>query len=135
MNKVLPGLRVLIVDDEWLVAAYLETILIDAGCKIVGPVNTVAAALQQIETNSFDVAMLDVNLHGEIIWPVVEALAIVGTPFVLTTGYELREIRPRYRQLVYCQKPYRAPQVLAAIERARSGGLAAEKHQKQDSTG
>lgn len=101
----LAGLRVLVVEDEWLIASELERILGERGCVVVGPAARVAEALQMVAGESFDAALLDANLAGEIATPVAAALAARGTPFAVVTGYDrdqlpegpLREV-PRVRK-------------------------------------
>lgn len=123
MTEDLRGLRALIVEDEWLAAVHLENILLDAGCEIVGLIGTVAAALRRVERGGFDVAVLDVNLKGEIVWPVADILIDQGMPVVLVTGYEREELEPRYQRLPYCHKPCEAQHVHAAIREAMAGVL------------
>ena len=80
--------RVLIVEDEVLVALTMEDLLIDLGCEIAGSFGGVAPALAWIAvTKGIDGALLDVNLGGEMVYPVAEALAKRGVPFAFATGY------------------------------------------------
>jgi DNA-binding response OmpR family regulator len=86
-SEKLQGLRILVAEDETLVLMELEDMLVELGCEIVGPVSTVGAALAAIRENDFDCALLDMNLHGELILPVAEALLAQGVRFILCTGY------------------------------------------------
>lgn len=84
----LAGRSILLVEDELLVALLVEDLLKDAGAAIVGPAPRVAAALDMIATaGRIDMALLDVNLAGEWIWPVAGDLRARGIPYVLLTGY------------------------------------------------
>src|SRR5690242_46630 len=83
----LKGARVLIVEDESLVASYLEELLGIEGCIVVGPVSRVPEALALIERERPEAAILDLNLHGEPTIAVAEALTARHVPFVVVTGY------------------------------------------------
>jgi CheY-like chemotaxis protein len=87
----LQGRRVLVVEDEALVAMMMEDGLLDAGAEIVGPACSVSEALAIIERTVFDgglsVAVLDINLEGAAVFPVADCLAAHGVPFVFCTGY------------------------------------------------
>lgn len=83
----LDGKRVLILEDEALIALTLTDAVRDAGCEVVGPVGTIEAALELIRQNPPDIAVLDVNLAGKGSAPVAEALRSLGVPWVYCTGY------------------------------------------------
>lgn len=83
----LTGKRILIIEDEFLVAAILCDFLEDAGAVAIGPVGRVAEGLEAIAAGGFDLAVLDWNLCGESSAPLAEALAAAGVPFVIATGY------------------------------------------------
>jgi CheY-like chemotaxis protein len=100
MHSILAGKRVLIVEDEALVAMLLEEILGDCGCQLVGPVGTVPAALAAVQSERFDAAVLDVNLAGESAYPVAEVLDRRQIPFLFLSGYGQGAIpadRPRWK--------------------------------------
>jgi CheY-like chemotaxis protein len=99
------GLRVLLVEDEGLVAMLIEDMLDDFGCVVAGSVGTVAQALKWLgDGGEADAALLDVNLGGEPVWPVAELLMARGVPFAFTTGYgELGE--PRFEHAPMLGKP------------------------------
>lgn len=82
------GLRVLVVEDQFLIAMDTEQVLVGLGCKVIGPVPTVARALALVEGESIDFAILDVNLGRERSTPVAEALRARGVPFALASGYD-----------------------------------------------
>jgi CheY-like chemotaxis protein len=81
------GLRILIVEDEFLLAMELEMLLQQGGCVVLGPVSSVGQALAMLDGEPPDVALLDVNLKGERATPIAAALQARGVPFVLITGY------------------------------------------------
>lgn len=84
----LRGLRVLIIEDEALIAMVYEDLLAEQGCESLGPAASVAQALALIAADPPDAALLDVNLDGEISGPVAERLHQEGIPFLVVTGYE-----------------------------------------------
>jgi CheY-like chemotaxis protein len=83
----LDGLRILIVEDELVVAMELEALLRDLGCIVLDAVPTIKRALDALREVRPDLAVLDVNLQGEWVTPVAEVLEAQGTRFVLVTGY------------------------------------------------
>lgn len=87
MNDV-AGLRLLVVEDEMLIAMTIEDVLTDLGCVVIGPAGSVAKALQILDDGQqIDGAILDLNLKGEQALPVAVALQKRGTPFFFLTGY------------------------------------------------
>ena len=86
-ETALTGRRVMLVEDEVLVAMLVETALEEENCTIVGPYGDVGAALQAARSEVFDLAVFDVNLAGELVYPVAEALAERSVPFLLLSGY------------------------------------------------
>jgi len=89
-----------------IVAWLLEDLLAELGCAIVGPAASVDQALAMIEAEAIDVAVLDVNLNGEMSYPIADALAVRGVPFVFVTGYDRDRILDRYRIFPVLQKPF-----------------------------
>jgi CheY-like chemotaxis protein len=83
----LAGLRVLVVDDEYLVAYHLQTLLEDAGCSVVGPVPSLETALAAVRGEKLDGVLLDANLNGISSAPIATELAARAVPFVVITGY------------------------------------------------
>lgn len=118
----LQGTRVLVVEDEAAIAMLLEDMLIDFGCEIVGPVARLAAALASVESEDFTIAILDVNLAGEPIYPMAEALARRGIPFVFSTGYGSTGIKDPFRDRPCVQKPYTQSELKRTLLAALGGG-------------
>jgi CheY-like chemotaxis protein len=85
--SALAGKRVLVVEDEAIIAGMIEDMLTDLGAVVVGPAGTLAKAVELASREAIDAAMLDVNLRSERIDPVVETLRGRGVPFILATGY------------------------------------------------
>jgi CheY-like chemotaxis protein len=97
--------RVLVVEDEYLVAMDMSAFLEAAGAHVVGPASNVSAALEVLQRTELDGAILDVNLRGEMAYPVADALAARGIPFVFTTGYGARGVPARFAGVKRCEKP------------------------------
>ena len=102
----LSGARVLVVEDEAAISMLLEDMLLDFGCEIVGPAARLATALEMAQKESFTVAILDVNVAGEPIYPVAEAIASRDLPLVFSTGYGGAGIREPFRDRPVVQKPF-----------------------------
>jgi CheY-like chemotaxis protein len=97
--------RVLVVEDEYLVAMDMSAFLEAAGAHVIGPASNVNAALEVLEHTELDAAILDVNLRGEMAYPVADALAARGIPFVFTTGYDTCTVPVRFAGVKRCEKP------------------------------
>ena len=102
----LNGLRILVVEDEAAISLLLEDMLLDLGCEVVGPAGRLATALDLAANEAFDLAILDVNIAGESIYPLVEALEGRKVPFVFSTGYGSGGIKDAYRDRPVVQKPF-----------------------------
>jgi CheY-like chemotaxis protein len=115
----LKGLRVLIVEDESMVAMLMEDMLQDFGCSVVGMVARFDDALKQATSGpTFDVALLDVNLHGKQTFPVAEALAARGIRFIFATGYGEAVLPPPLQGGPILQKPFEQDALERALRRA-----------------
>ena len=116
MSEALKGRRVLIVEDESLVAMLLETILEDLGCVPVGPVSTVDEGIEKArDAETLDVALLDVNVAGREVFPVAEILAARGVPVVFSTGYGEAGLPEKWRGARALQKPFSEQAVRDAL--------------------
>ncbi len=103
----LTGLRVLVVEDMYLVADVIDMVLQEHGCRVVGPVPRLQRALELARAESLDGAILDVNLAGELSFPVAAALAERGIPFFFLTGYDDAALfPPEYRSHARLMKPF-----------------------------
>ncbi|HYC69065.1 response regulator [Brevundimonas sp.] len=116
MSQAIAGRRVLIVEDESLVAMLLETILEDMGCVPVGPAATVDEGLRMAtDAERVDAALLDVNVAGKQVFPVAEALKDRGVPFVFSTGYGEGGLPDEWRGQPTLQKPFTEAAVRDAL--------------------
>jgi len=121
----LQGLRVLVVEDEAAISLLLEDMLLDFGCEVIGPAARLSAALDAVEREVVDLAILDVNVAGEPIYPVAETLARKGVPFVFSTGYGSAGIKDAYRDRPVLQKPFAQHDLQQKLIDARRGARAA----------
>lgn len=97
---------VLVVEDEYLVAECLEVELAAAGAVVLGPVARVADALALLELQpKIDAAILDVNLQGEMVFPVADALTERSVPFIFTSGYDRSAVPKRFEHVLRYEKP------------------------------
>lgn len=103
----LTGCRILVVEDEWLIASVIEEVLQNLGCVVVGPVSRLDAALQRAKDEMLDAAILDVSIRGGEVYPVAEQLAIRGIPFVLASGYGAWLLPETLRDRPRLTKPFR----------------------------
>jgi len=116
-DTTLTGLRVLVVEDEMLVAMLLEDMLSDFGCSIVGPAPTIGEALPLAMEAEIDAAVLDLNLGGQPIFPVADALRARGVPYIFASGYGDSGLSDAHRGAPMLQKPFRQ----ADLEKALAG--------------
>ena len=115
MNSVLSGRRVLVMEDEMLMAWALEDLLADLGCIVVGPAARVDKALALLQAEAVDLAMLDVNLSGQRSYAVADALAAKGVPFVFLSGYTRDSLPGCYHARPMLQKPFRPSELGDAL--------------------
>ncbi len=101
-----PSRRVLVVEDEMLIGMLLEDMLTDMGHTVVAIIPRVNEALATARSEEFDIAILDVHLNGQAVFPVAEALIERGIPFVFATGYGERGLPEQYRSRPILQKPF-----------------------------
>ncbi|TIN16060.1 MAG: response regulator [Mesorhizobium sp.] len=107
--------RVLVVEDEWLIAEDTASRLGAAGYPVIGPVPSVAAALQLIDADKVDVALLDIHLNGETSLPIAETLLARGTPFAFVTGFGRRDVPPPFRSCKFVTKPASDDAILTTV--------------------
>jgi CheY-like chemotaxis protein len=109
------GTRVFIVEDEALILFNLQDMLEELGCVIVASAARIHDALAKAGSQSFDVAILDVNVAGERIDPVADLLANRGIPFFFVTGYGRQSMPAAHHQRLAVSKPYQADDLRTAL--------------------
>jgi DNA-binding LytR/AlgR family response regulator len=121
MKRGLAGKRVLIVEDEYIVALNIATEATARGAVVIGPVGTVDDALEAIKNTDVDGAILDINLRRRESFPVADALADRRVPFVFATGYDIAHPIPaRHANAARLEKPPPPGVLCCALERAMS---------------
>jgi CheY-like chemotaxis protein len=101
------GLRVMLVEDESLIAMLLEDMLGELGHVLVGPYGDLEKAIHAASTETVDVAILDVNINGGDTYPIADVLACRNIPFAFSTGYNRSSLPLQYRGGLVLQKPFR----------------------------
>ena len=115
-NNDLGNFRILVVEDEYLLADELLGNLEEAGAIVVGPVGTIADALEIIDAETrVDMAVLDANLQGEMAFPVAERLEKRGIPYLFTTGYDASIIPYRFEKVERLEKPISSVKLYKAL--------------------
>jgi CheY-like chemotaxis protein len=115
-DSPLSGRRVLVIEDEMMVAMLLKDFLANLGCTVVGSAVRVEQALAMIEAaGALDAAVLDINLNGQKSYPVADALAARSVPFVFATGYGLDSLINGYRRVPLLQKPFKLSKLSDAL--------------------
>jgi CheY-like chemotaxis protein len=114
--RLLEGLKVLVVEDNLLLAEVTKILLEDSGCQVVGPAGWLERGLELAQDEPLDGAVLDINLHGEMSFAIAEVLSARGVPFVFVTGYEDRSIVPMaYRSAPRLDKPVADEHLIGAM--------------------
>ena len=118
----LQGMRVLLVEDEGLVAMSVEDMLVDLGCTVAAQAGSVPEALEKARAGGFEVALLDVSLHGKKVFPVAELLSDNGVPFAFASGYGRAELPEAFRARPVVSKPLELGELSSALAAALAGG-------------
>lgn len=108
--------RILVVEDESILAMLLEDFLADLGYAVPALASTVASALAIIDTQDIHFAILDINLGGEKSFPIADALEARGIPFIFMSGYGIAGVPERLRDRHILQKPYGADALKQALD-------------------
>ncbi|MEL6061554.1 MULTISPECIES: response regulator [unclassified Methylobacterium] len=110
--------RVLTVEDEYFIAQELEEALRKAGVTVLGPASSVGAALALLDGGTPpEAAVLDVNLAGEMVYPVADRLIARGIPFLFTTGYDRSSLPTRFARVRRLEKPFEPFEVLRVLRK------------------
>lgn len=107
--------RVLLVEDEVIVAMYVEDVLNDLGCEVIEIATSLPQALAAAREDDFDFAVLDINLAGETSFPVADVLRERRIPFLFISGYTSGGVTEQYRNEARLRKPFRAVDLERAI--------------------
>lgn len=97
--------KILVVEDEFLIAIHVADIMAELGFVVVGPVGDMAQAMALVAQQPLDGAILDVNLSGHLVFPLATVLAERGVPFILTSGYDGSGLPPEWRGRPILRKP------------------------------
>jgi DNA-binding response OmpR family regulator len=109
--------KILVVEDEALVAMLVEDALLDAGFAVIGPAATVDEALALLDDERPDAVVLDLNLAGETSTPVADLLAARGIPYVIATGYGASGLPPGHQDAMVLAKPYDPAELTSMLGR------------------
>ena len=113
--------NILIVEDEPLIAMMLEDFILSLGHEVTANCDSVPAALEAVAAGGFDLAILDVNLKGESVWPVATALRAGSIPFVLASGGHVDPPPAEFKDVPLIEKPYTIDRVSPIIAAALAG--------------
>ena len=116
---MMEGKRILVVEDEFLVAEDLNFALKKSGARVLGPVGMIADGLKLLD-DSPDVegAVIDVNLGGAMAYPIAEKLLDRNIPFIFTTAYDVEDLPERFSNVSLCQKPTTMLKIIRTLEDA-----------------
>ncbi|HEY0648046.1 response regulator [Phenylobacterium sp.] len=120
-TDVLRNARVLVVEDEFMVAALLEDRLSGLGCDVVGPAHDIESALALLACEPVDAAVLDVNICGRMVFPVADALAEQKIPFIFATAYGRGGLATPHAERAVLNKPYHERALEHALRAALLG--------------
>jgi DNA-binding response OmpR family regulator len=107
--------KILIVEDDYLIAALIERILISARYVVIGPIPRLFEALEEARQENFDAAILDINLNGERVYPVAEMLSKRNLPYLFITGYSDRDLPAEFSGRPRISKPFNSEELLGAL--------------------
>lgn len=110
-------MTILVVEDEYLIADDLARELVEHGVTVIGPVATLEAALAAVAEERPDLAVLDINLRGEAVFPLADLLSAQHIPYIFATGYAAAAIPDRFASVMRCEKPIRSGALLNALDR------------------
>jgi CheY-like chemotaxis protein len=117
-DRGLDGRRVLVIEDEYMVAMLIEDMLRDLGCEVAGAASRFDDALDKARSLPLDVAVLDINLAGRPTFEIAQALRKRGVPFVFASGYGSAGVPEPLRDAPFLQKPFRRGDVNRALHAA-----------------
>lgn len=113
----MPNARLLIVEDEYLIRLLLEDMLVELGCSIAAVASNLDDGKKAAQTSEIDLAILDVNIDGQQVFPIADILRDRKLPFIFITGYGARGLPEHYRDLPTLQKPFQMHDLEATLAR------------------
>ena len=116
-----PRCRVLVVEDEAMIAMLVEDMVHDFGSEVVGPVARLDQALSLARSAALDAAILDINVGGSVVFPVADILGERGIPVIFATGYAAAGLPARFRDSAVLPKPFSDQSLRAALRTALAG--------------
>ncbi len=117
MKHNFQNIRVFLVEDEFLVASALQEDLEARGFHVFGPYPTLALAQAAVGAERYDVAIIDMNLRGQLAYPVADELMKRNVPLIILTGYSIPDLPERFRDVMQLSKPYNIGATLQAVEK------------------
>lgn len=119
----LTGTRILVVEDEYYLADDLARALREAGAEVLGPAGTLDEARRYVEGDGFDCAVVDMNLRGDMAFPIADRLREAGIPFLIATGYNSASLPARFDDVPRVEKPSDSRKVVQAIPPLLAGNV------------
>jgi two-component SAPR family response regulator len=119
------GKRILIMEDEFFLALCVGQVLEEQGCAVIGPATSVQEGLDLVEKAKVDGAILDINLNGEMVYPVAKELMDRNIPFVFTTGYRPLDLPSFYYGIPRLEKPVEAGLFIRTLKKVLGKGAGA----------
>ncbi|MFU0507637.1 response regulator [Pseudaminobacter sp. NGMCC 1.201702] len=114
----LNGMRILLVEDEALVAMSVEDMLADLGCEVAASASTIDEAFDKAQAGGFECALLDVSLGGKAVFPVAEMLSERGIPLAFASGYGRAALPEAFQNYPIVSKPFQLEDLAAALSTA-----------------
>ncbi len=120
MADLLKGQRILVVEDNYLMAMDLSQMVEELGGAVVGPVGRLVEGLELAKSDGLAAAILDVNLENENTYPLADELMAAGIPVIFATGYDPRTLPQRFADTPRISKPFTTRSVETAVRRVFS---------------
>lgn len=122
MSLLAKKLRVLVVEDEALIAFFIEDTLTEMGHEVGAVASRMQEALDAARTGTFDLAIIDVNLDGKPSYPIADVLKERGIPFVFATGYGAGGLDPKFAGTLVLAKPFAMADIQSLLQQVSADG-------------